>query len=62
MADTPIPSISKALVDWLDRLYPDRCPNPNMLEREVWIAVGRADVVRKLKHEHEQQAIRVLES
>jgi len=62
VADTPIPLISKALVDWLDRLFPDRCPNPNMSDRDVWIAVGRADVVRKLKYEHEQQAARVMES
>jgi hypothetical protein len=61
MADTPIPPISKALVDWLNRLFPDRCPNVNMSDRDIWIAAGRADVVRKLAHEHNQQATRVLE-
>jgi hypothetical protein len=62
VADTRIPPISKALVDWLASLYPDRCPNPHMTDREVWIEVGRAEVIRKLAHEHERQALSVLEN
>lgn len=61
MANTPIPPISKALVDWLDRLFPDECPGLEISDREIWYRAGRADVVRKLKHEHEQQATRALE-
>lgn len=62
MANTPIPYISKALVDWLSRLFPDQCPGSEMSERQIWMAVGAADVVRKLAHEHKQQATRALES
>ena len=62
MADTSIPPISKALVTWLDRLFPDRCPNVNMTDRDIWMAAGAAGVVRKLAHEHNEQATRALES
>ena len=61
MADKPIPPISKALVSYLQDLFPDRCPDEGMTDREVWIAAGAAKVVRKLSHEHEAQTKKALE-
>lgn len=63
MADNQnTPPISKGLVEWLSRLFPDRCPDALMPDREVWIAAGAAKVVRKLRTEHEQQTRNVLET
>ncbi|MDP3869916.1 hypothetical protein [Phenylobacterium sp.] len=35
--------------------FPDRCPDLDASEREVWAAVGRAEVVRFLRFKHEEQ-------
>lgn len=61
MADTPTPPISKGLVEWLSRLFPDRCPDPLMSNSQVWMAAGAAEVVRKLRAEHERQTTKALE-
>ena len=55
------PAISKGLVEWLSKLFPDRCPDPEMSDRQVWMAAGAAQVVRKLKHEFDNQAKQALE-
>lgn len=54
------PPISKGLVEWLSRLFPDRCPDSEMSERDIWIEAGAAKVVRKLRTEHERQTLNVL--
>lgn len=61
MADSPVPPISKGLVEWLSRLFPDRCPEVTTPPRKVWMAAGAAEVVRKLKHELDNQTQRALE-
>jgi len=43
-----IPTPDRALVEALDQLYPDRCPDPRDSDREIWIKVGQRQVVRKL--------------
>lgn len=49
-ASTPdYPAVSAELVEALERLYPDRCPSPDASDREIWRAVGRAEVVRFLR-------------
>lgn len=57
MDDIQVPLISKGLVDWLSELHPNRCPNPSESDREIWIEVGRQDVIRKLRTEYENQSI-----
>jgi len=37
-----------ALIEWLNSLYPERCPNPNDSEREVWMKAGERRVVNQL--------------
>ncbi|MBU4567005.1 MAG: hypothetical protein KKE29_19995 [Proteobacteria bacterium] len=44
-----IPTPDPALVEALDRLYPDKCPDPKDSERQIWIKVGQRSVVRKLQ-------------
>jgi len=62
MTDTPTPAVPKALLEWLSKVYPDRCPRPEDSSREVWMAAGRADVVRKLRAAYEDQTKRALEN
>ncbi len=50
-----VPAIDTALVEWLEQIYPDRCPNPNMSDREIWIACGAVGVTRKLRALLEEQ-------
>jgi hypothetical protein len=50
-----LPYVSPELVAYLQLIHPDKCPNPNWTEREVWMAVGAASVVRHLKQLHEDQ-------
>lgn len=54
------PPVSKELLDHLDKLYPDRCPDASTGERELWVRVGEVRVVRKLKQAYEIQNKRVI--
>lgn len=44
-----IPHITDELVEFLDALYPERCPELSWTDREVWARAGERRVVRKLK-------------
>ncbi|OHB39596.1 MAG: hypothetical protein A2882_16310 [Phenylobacterium sp. RIFCSPHIGHO2_01_FULL_70_10] len=43
------PHVTEALVKDLEARFPDRCPDPKMSDREVWMAVGAVKVVRYLR-------------
>lgn len=49
--ETEFPRVPSDLVEALEVLYPDRCPDIKTSEREVWAALGRAEVVRFLKQQ-----------
>lgn len=49
------PPIPDELLDWLDFLFPDKCPKPTHSGREIWMAVGRRDVVARLRMERDRQ-------
>lgn len=48
-ANQNFPAVSIPLVESLERIYPDRCPSPDASDREIWMAVGRAQVVHFLR-------------
>lgn len=50
-----IPAIDTALVEWLEQIYPDKCPDASLSDREIWIAAGAVGVIRKLRALHEEQ-------
>lgn len=55
--DTPMkpPSFTKEQVEYLNKLYPERCPEAEWSDRKIWISVGERRVVRminKLFEEH----------
>jgi hypothetical protein len=60
-AKSHFPPIPPALIDDLARLFPDRCPDSSMSDREVWMAAGAASVVRKLRLELARQENNILE-
>lgn len=43
-----LPDLSRRLLERLDELYPDRCPDPSDSERDVWIKAGQRKVVNFL--------------
>jgi hypothetical protein len=49
MDETKEPPVSRELIAWLERAFPDKCPTEQMTDRQVWIAAGSAKVVRRLK-------------
>lgn len=54
------PYFSKEQLDYLDSLYPERCPDPKWTDREIWIAVGQRKVVRTIKKIFEEQEEKAL--
>jgi hypothetical protein len=49
------PSFTSQQIEYLNGLYPERTPDKNMTEREIWIAVGQRTVVRHLNTAFESQ-------
>lgn len=49
------PPITKELVAWLEAIYPDRVPPATASNREVAIAMGRAEVTRHIRDVFELQ-------
>ncbi len=48
-----IPGITRDLVTALGELYPEQTPDPRWTEREIWMAVGRRQVVRRIASDFE---------
>ncbi len=55
-----LPVIPKELLDALDQRFPERCPEPEWSEREIWMRVGERRVLRLLRRVYEQQQNNVL--
>lgn len=49
------PYIDDALIEYLDSIYIDRYPEPEVSERQLWINRGKIEVVRHLKRLREIQ-------
>jgi hypothetical protein len=43
------PPISPALIEYLEKIFPDRLPGPETPERMVWSLIGEQQVVRHLR-------------
>lgn len=55
------PSITKTLIERLEILYPDRCPEMTDPERLIWIKSGQRSVITFLRSRYEEQQKTVLE-
>lgn len=59
-SETDLPKIPQDLMEALDKRFPERCPDPKASEREVWIEVGKRELIRFLKTHYERQNKNVL--
>ena len=53
--ESKIPYITDELLDYLQRLYPERSPEPDQSERVIWMNRGAVGVVRHLAAIHKEQ-------
>lgn len=53
--ESKIPYITDELLDYLQRLYPDRAPEADQTDRVIWINRGAVGVVRHLAAVHKEQ-------
>lgn len=49
------PNVSKELIEYLEVVFQDRCPDKTDSERQIWMDVGAVSVVRHLKSLAEAQ-------
>jgi hypothetical protein len=49
------PKVSKALVDVLHQMVPERCPDSNESDRDIWIYSGQRQIVRFLQTKLDEQ-------
>lgn len=59
-SDKPI--ITRELIEYLDRLYPDKAPDVMTPDRDIWMDAGSVRVVRHLRSVLEEQEQNVLEN
>ncbi|TIQ65461.1 MAG: hypothetical protein E5X41_14985 [Mesorhizobium sp.] len=50
-----VPPIPADVIEWLDRLYPEKCADPKDADREIWMKAGERRLVRRLKLELKRQ-------
>ena len=50
-----LPYVDKELIEWLEKIYPDRTPSIEMTGREIWVQRGNVNVVLKLRDLYEEQ-------
>jgi hypothetical protein len=60
MNDIKLPYLESDLVQALDKLFPEKCPDPRMSERDIWIYVGKRQLVQFIKEQHERQQENIL--
>ncbi len=49
------PTVSKALVEYLAEVFPDRCANLTWSDREIWYKSGQRSVITFLIQHHNDQ-------
>ena len=55
VSSSKLPVIDEHLLDYLERMFPDRCPSIENETKEVWFKSGAASVARHLRAVYEQQ-------
>ena len=62
MSIPTVPYFTKEQLDYLNRLYPERCPEPNATDREIWMQVGQRQVVRHIEKQYQNQVERQIQT
>lgn len=55
------PIIPEQLLEWLQQLYPSKCPTLDMTDRDIWFYAGSRAVVEKLQNHFDSQQKRLEE-
>ena len=55
------PAIDKALLDWLEKILPERSPNPLDSDREIWMKAGERRLINMLRMQWGDQQNNILE-
>ena len=50
-----VPHIPNDLLEYLNKQYPERCPNVKQSERDIWRYVGARELVRHLNQLYDEQ-------
>lgn len=50
-----VPFIPLALIEWLDKMFPERTPGPDAPLDQIRVETGKREVVRFLKVKYEEQ-------
>lgn len=50
-----VPYFSKEQVEYLNELFPERCPGSKMEERDIWRYVGARELVRHINQAFNEQ-------
>ena len=55
-----IPIITQELIDYLQRKFPDQCPNISDSDRKIWTDTGASLVIKHLQRVKEDQEENIL--
>ena len=55
-----IPSFTAEQVEYLNAVWPEKCPEKSHTDREIWIAVGARSVVRNINSLYNAQVERLM--
>lgn len=63
MKDTSqCPPLTKELIAYLEATVPERCPDPRVSDREIWMYAGKRELVRGLIAQFQSQQENLLEA
>lgn len=55
LSDVKLPPLTKALVDALDKQFPEKCPSIADTERMIWMYAGKRELVRYIQNQFRLQ-------
>jgi hypothetical protein len=57
-----VPYIDKDIVEYLDKMFPNKVPDVSLTDRQIWMKVGNVEVVsflqRLLKEQEEENILK----
>jgi hypothetical protein len=62
MTEQTLPFIPQDLLDDLNRRYPERCPEVDWSDRDIWLKAGERRVIRFLNEQFKRQNENLLET
>tara|TARA_S200002703_G_scaffold4693_1_gene5800 strand:+ start:3238 stop:3441 length:204 start_codon:yes stop_codon:yes gene_type:complete len=54
------PHVSKELLDYMNQIFPDKCPDVLDTERKIWVNAGKRQAYEHFQKLHEKQQKNIL--